>query len=55
VDLKTLTEWIRPAGYFNVKARRLRAFTQVMFDLFDGDLRKLFALETLALRKILLA
>jgi len=29
---KTLAEWIRPAGYFNVKARRLRAFTQMMFD-----------------------
>jgi endonuclease-3 related protein len=53
-DLKTLAEWIRPAGYFNVKARRLRAFTQMMFDRFGGDLRRLFALETPALREILL-
>ena len=53
-DLKTLAEWIRPAGYFNVKARRLRAFTQMMFDRFGGDLRQLFALETPALRETLL-
>jgi endonuclease III related protein len=53
-DLKTLAEWIRPAGYFNVKARRLRAFTQMMFDRFGGDLRRLFAMETFALREILL-
>ena len=53
-DLQTLAEWIRPAGYFNVKARRLRAFTQIMFDQFGGDLRRLFALETPALREILL-
>jgi len=53
-DLKTLADWIRPAGYFNVKARRLRAFTQVMFDRFGGDLRRLFALETPVLREVLL-
>ncbi len=55
VDLKTLAEWIRPAGYFNVKARRLRSFTQMMFDRFGGDLRRLFALETPALREVLLS
>lgn len=54
-DLKTLAEWIRPAGYFNVKARRLRSFTQLMFDRFGGDLRRLFALETPALREVLLS
>ena len=53
-DLKTLAEWIRPAGYFNVKARRLRAFTQIMFDRFGGDLRRLFALDTPVLREVLL-
>jgi endonuclease-3 related protein len=53
-DLKTLADWIRPAGYFNVKARRLRSFTQMMFDRFGGNLRRLFALETPALREVLL-
>jgi endonuclease-3 related protein len=53
-DLTTLADWIRPAGYFNVKARRVRSFTQMMFDRFDGDLRRLFALETPVLREVLL-
>lgn len=53
-DLETLAERIRPAGYYHVKARRLRAFTQRMVDRFDGDLRKLFMLETSALRHVLL-
>ena len=53
-DLETLADWIRPAGYFNVKARRLRAFTQMMVTLFGGDLRRLFALETPVLREVLL-
>lgn len=54
VDLKTLAEWIRPAGYYNVKARRLRAFTQMLFDSFDGKLDRLFALPQDHLRTTLL-
>ena len=37
---------IRPAGYFNVKARRLRSFLRVLLEGFDGDLQRLFAGET---------
>lgn len=55
VDLRTLADWIRPAGYFNVKARRLRAFTDLLFDQFDGKLRRLFALDTARLREVLLS
>jgi len=36
-----LAELIRPAGYFNVKARRLRAFLDVLVREFDGDLARL--------------
>jgi endonuclease-3 related protein len=32
-----LAELIRPAGYFNVKARRLRSFLQAMANETDGD------------------
>lgn len=32
-----LAELIRPAGYFNVKARRLRAFLEVLVRDFDAD------------------
>ena len=54
-ELDTLAEWIRPAGYFNVKARRLRAFTDLLVDRFDGKLNRLFALETSLLRTTLLS
>ncbi len=54
-DLRTLAEWIRPAGYYNTKARRLRAFTELLFARFDGKLNRLFALDTAALREALLA
>ncbi len=54
-DLRTLAEWIRPAGYYNVKAKRLRAFTGMLFGRFDGKLSRLFALDTPTLRDTLLS
>jgi endonuclease-3 related protein len=50
-----LAELIRPAGYFNVKARRLRSFLRVLVGEFGGDLGKLFAGETYTVRERLLA
>lgn len=50
-----LAKLIRPAGYFNVKARRLRAFLRVLVEEFGGDLGKLFAGDTAAVRHRLLA
>jgi len=50
-----LARLIRPAGYFNVKARRLRAFLRVLVEEFDADLQKLFADETAKVRGRLLA
>jgi endonuclease III related protein len=46
---------IRPAGYFNVKARRLRSFLRVLVEPFGGDLGKLFAGKTSVVRERLLA
>src|ERR1039457_483347 len=46
-----LAALIRPAGYFNVKARRLRSFLRVLVEDFDSDLGKLFAGETSVDRK----
>lgn len=54
VPLAQLAEWIRPAGYFNVKARRLRAFTTCLFEEYGGNLNRLFALDTERLRAVLL-
>ena len=50
-----LAELIRPAGYFNVKSRRLRSFLRVLMENFGGDLKKLFAGETPVVRERLLA
>jgi len=50
-----LAELIRPAGYFNVKARRLRSFLRVLVENFGGDLRRLFAGDTPVVRARLLA
>ncbi len=55
VPLEKLADWIRPAGYYRVKARRLRSFTTWLQREFGGDLRRLFALSTDELRKRLLS
>jgi endonuclease III related protein len=49
-----LATLLRPAGYFNVKARRLRSFLRVLVEEYDGDLERLFAGETAAVRERLL-
>jgi len=50
-----LAELIRPAGYFNVKARRLHAFLRVLVEEFDADLQRLFGGNTSEVRSRLLA
>ena len=55
LDETKLAELIRPAGYFNMKARRLRSFLRVLVEEFNGDLNRLFDGETPAVRGRLLA
>jgi endonuclease-3 related protein len=50
-----LARIIRPAGHFNVKARRLRSFLRVLVVEHAGDLNKLFAGDTAMVRARLLA
>jgi endonuclease-3 related protein len=50
-----LAALIRSAGYLNVKGRRLRSFLRVLVEQFGGDLERLFAGETAAVRERLLA
>jgi endonuclease-3 related protein len=50
-----LAALIRPAGYFNVKARRLRSFLRVLVQEFGADLDRLLAGETATVRERLLA
>lgn len=51
---RQVAEWIRPAGFFRLKARRLKAFTRMVTNDFEGHLSKLFALDTNELRHVLL-
>ncbi len=50
-----LAELIRPAGYFNVKARRLQAFVTFLHRRAAGNLERLFAGDWPQLRQELLA
>jgi len=49
-----LAEVIRPAGYYRVKAKRLKNFIRLLADGFGGSLGALFALRTGDLRETLL-
>ena len=54
LDLAKIETLIRPAGYFRLKAKRLRNFTQWLFDDYDGDLTRLDEIDTQRLREELL-
>ena len=50
-----LARLIRPSGYYNAKARKLKAFAEHLFSGYDGDLGKLLSLDTVTLRRELLS
>ena len=50
-----LASLIRPAGYFNVKARRLQGFARTLLDRFPGGLPELFSLGLEGAREFLLS
>jgi len=54
VSLAELADLIKPAGYFNVKAKRLKNFIDFFFEEYDGDLRKMAVEATDVLREKLL-
>lgn len=49
-----LAQHIRPAGYFNIKAKRLKHFLNYLFDNYGGNLNRMFKKRTDALRRELL-
>jgi len=55
LSVERLAELIRPAGYFNIKAARLRHFLDWLLDRFGGNLDTMFACGTDVLREELLA
>ncbi len=54
ISEKSLARWIRPAGYFNIKATRIKNFLQFLFSQHQGDLLQLGELKLSVLREKLL-
>jgi endonuclease-3 related protein len=55
IDLDKLANLIRPTRYFNMKAKKLRAFCQHLMDNYAGSLECFFEKELWALREELLS
>ncbi len=55
MPIAPLAELIRPAGYFNIKAQRLKSFLNWLFETHDGDLESLRDTGPSTLREQLLA
>ena len=54
LDHAQLAQLIRPAGYFNIKAKRLMSFLNWLFENYDGRLTNLEGINTYQLRPELL-
>jgi endonuclease-3 related protein len=55
LDISQLAEMIRPAGYYNIKAKRLKTFVNWLYDNYDGEMPNLELVDTDQLRAELLA
>ncbi|MCF6157216.1 MAG: endonuclease III domain-containing protein [wastewater metagenome] len=55
LDITELSGLIKPSGFFNIKARRLKSFINWLFLKYEGNLSKLFAQDLQTLRNELMA
>jgi endonuclease-3 related protein len=55
ISVPELAEGIRPAGYFNIKAARLKNLIRFIFERYDGDISMLLMERTDVLREGLLS
>jgi len=55
LSIRRLASLIQPAGYYNIKAKRLKNFLDFLFRCYNGSLRKISGGGTSNLRKELLA
>ena len=55
LDDGELARTVYPAGYFNAKARKLKAFVEMLWARFGGDLERMLAAPVTELRPLLLA
>lgn len=54
MEIDALAELVRPSGYYNAKARKLKAFAAHVCEGYDGCLDAMFAADTATLRRELL-
>lgn len=52
---RKLAALIMPAGYYNIKAKRLKAFLGFLFKNYQGSVKKMLAMDAVVLRSQLLA
>ena len=55
LSVTELAKLIRPSGFFNVKAKRVKAFINWLFSRYEGNLSKMFAQDLQSLRSELLS
>ncbi|MHC4757431.1 MAG: endonuclease III domain-containing protein [Planctomycetota bacterium] len=55
LEPEKLAEFIRPAGYYNIKAKRLKNFVRWLFEQYEGLLESLDSVDTGLLRAELLS
>jgi endonuclease-3 related protein len=55
IPLKRLAALIRPAGYYNIKSKRLKEFLKFFFKHYQGSVKKMSAVDTFVLREQLLS
>ena len=55
IQEKQLAQLIKPAGYFNVKAKRLKEFLNFLMNQYAGSMKKMRAVDKRTLRKKLLS
>jgi endonuclease-3 related protein len=54
ISASTLADFIRPAGYYNLKAKRLKNLINFIVDRYNGNINSLFSLNTDTIREELL-
>ena len=54
MPVKVLAELIRPTGYFNIKARRLKSFVTFLKNNYRASMKKMGTMDSVSLRKELL-
>src|SRR4030042_2703842 len=54
IDQEKLTQLVKPSGYYNIKAQRLKNFVSLLVNNFEGSAEKMFSGDGRELRKKLL-